>query len=252
MPDFTFDPSHTDETRSKAVLALDAVTAPIKTCSFSGLKEFEDCKYSSYLSRVKRFKRPSGAAANRGTAIHDLAENYVDGTLKDLPKELEDFSADFTYLRDRYRNEENTVHLEEDWGYKVDWTPTDWSNPELWLLMKLDSFVCEDATSARVIDYKSGKKFGNEIKHSDQGMLYGIGAFERYPDLQYLNIEFWYLDHNDRMVKSMTRKRSEILKPRYYSRLIAMTTCTDFPPNPSTHGCRWCPHKETGNCEWAM
>lgn len=252
MPDFIFDPTQTDEERARSIIAVDKANAPIKRWSFSGLKEFEECKYSSYLSRVKKLKRPSTDAADRGSAMHDTAEHYVDGRLKNLPAEFEDFSTRLTYLRDRYRNEKGSVRLEENWGYTIDWRATDWNHPELWLLMKLDAFVREDATSARVIDYKSGKKFGNEIKHSDQGMLYGLGAFARYPDLQFVKIEFWYLDQNEVLEKTLSRERSNILQPRYHKRGLSMTTCAEFPPNPSTHGCKWCPHKASGNCEWAM
>ena len=42
---------------------------------------------------------------------------------------------------------------------------------------KLDAYVKEDDTSARVIDYKTGKRFGNEIGHSQQCLLYAIAAF---------------------------------------------------------------------------
>jgi hypothetical protein len=56
--------------------------------------------------------------------------------------------------------------------------------PDVWGRIKLDAFVHETETSARVIDYKTGKAFGNEIAHSQQALVYAIGSFFRYPDLQ--------------------------------------------------------------------
>ena len=43
-------------------------------------------------------------------------------------------------------------------------------------------------------DYKTGKRRGNEIKHTDQGIVYVIGAMMRYPEIEYAQVEFWYTD----------------------------------------------------------
>ena len=38
---------------------------------------------------------------------------------------------------------------------------------DVWARIKLDAIVHEDETSARVIDYKTGRQFGNEIAHDN-------------------------------------------------------------------------------------
>lgn len=227
----------------------DAVDAPIKTVSFSLLKQFESCKYAAFLSKVKKFKGPSSEAADRGTAMHQDAEDCVrDGT--PVPKSLQRFETGFIKLQEEYA--EGRVILEEEWGFTKDWEPVTWSDPNLWLLMKLDVFHREDETSARVIDHKSGKKMGNEIKHSDQCLLYGIASFMRYPELEHITTELWYLDKGEKLTKPASRAHAMKFLQRYNDRLLAVTSETEFTPSPSTYNCRWCPHKATGNCEWAV
>ena len=53
--------------------------------SFSALKVFEECPYRTYISRVKRIAEPSSPAADRGSAIHQEAEDYVSGKLGEMP-----------------------------------------------------------------------------------------------------------------------------------------------------------------------
>ena len=66
-------------------------------------------------------------------------------------------------------------------GVLPKWEPTGWISPDTWARVKLDALVSETDTSARVIDYKTGKQFGNEIAHSQQALIYAIGTFFMYP-----------------------------------------------------------------------
>ena len=125
--------------------------------------------------------------------------------------------------------------------------------PDVWGRIKLDAFVHETETSARVIDYKTGKAFGNEIAHSQQALVYAIGSFFRYPDLQIAKTEIWYLDHGTMLEQVYTRDEAMVFMPKLHDRAIAMTTATKFPPNPSSYNCKWCSYGkgEYPVCEWS-
>ena len=56
--------------------------------SYSALKVFEECPYRTYISRVKKIPEPSSPAADRGTEIHQQAEDYVSGKLGEMPDTL--------------------------------------------------------------------------------------------------------------------------------------------------------------------
>lgn len=236
----------------------------VRAWSFSALKIFEQCPYRTYIKTVKGVKEPSSAAGDRGSRIHDLAEQYVDGTLDKLPTELSKFSSEFEELRELYAIKglrTSVVELEGEWGFTSDWQATKWIGKDVWARIKLDALVHDSETAGRVIDYKTGKKFGNEISHSQQGLLYAIGTFFRYPDMQFVQTEFWYLDQkrdsNNPMVKTYTREEAMLFAPGWHKRGVIMTTETAFDPNPSTHNCRWCPHKEAPEgeqpqCKWGV
>ena len=225
---------------------------PVATWSYSALKVFEECPYRTYISRVKKIPEPSSPAADRGSQIHDEAEQYVDGRIKEFPDSLKKFEKQFAELRAGYL--EGTVELEGEWGFTIDWTPTGWLSNDTWARIKLDAYVKEDDTSARVIDYKTGKRFGNEIGHSQQCLLYAIAAFMRDPKLQFVQTELWYLDKAETATQSYTRNEAMQFMPSYHERGVKMTTETDFEPRPSSSACRWCSYRkgEFPECQWGV
>lgn len=224
----------------------------VRSWSFSALKTFEACPYRTYISKVKRIPEPSGPAADRGSKIHDLAENYVNGNIEKLPAELNKFENEFVELRKLH--EAGQVELEGEWGFTIDWEPTHWLNDFCWLRVKLDALVKENETSARVIDYKTGKRYGNELTHSQQCLLYAIASFMRHPELEYVKTELWYLDQEETATFNYTREEAMEFLPGFHTRGIAMTTCVDFDPKPHKETCRWCSYKkgEFPECRWGV
>lgn len=206
------------------------------------------------MRAINKVKDEGNKNSNRGNDVHDSSEHFVRGN-QPMAKPLEKFKDNFLELKESY--DKGRVLLEENWGFDIDWGITDWFSDTIWLRMKLDAFEWKDDSqvAARAIDYKTGKRFGNEVKHAQQGQLYAIGAFMRYPTLQLLDVEFWYLDHNGKpVVWTYTREQAMKLMVGYNNRLLNVTTCTQFKPKPSKMNCMWCPYgKENGNayCEWA-
>ena len=220
--------------------------------SYSALKTFESCAYRTYISKVKRVQEDYGPAAARGTRIHDEAEQYVRHQTADLPDALKKFQQQFKELRELFA--EAKVETEGEWGFTLNWKPTGWIAPDTWARVKLDALIHESETSARVIDYKTGKQLGNEIAHSQQALIYAIGTFFMYPDLEILNTEMWYLDHGTTMEQTYTRDEAMVFMPKLHERAVTMTTATKFPPNPSNYNCRWCSFGKgpEPHCEWGI
>lgn len=233
-------------------LETDLELGLVRAWSYSALKVFEECPYRTYISRVKKIPEPSSPAADRGSEIHQQAEDYVKGILDPFPSTLAKFKDDFAVLRSLF--DEGKVELEGEWAYTVDWQKTGWMSPDCWARIKLDAFVREDETSARVIDYKTGKKFGNEISHGQQCLLYAIGAFVREPELQHVQTELWYIDKGETTIKSFNRAEAMLFMPQFHKRAVVMTTETDFEPKPSPNNCRWCSYRKGDypECKWGV
>jgi len=224
-------------------LTAEAVEQPklglVPAWSYSRLKSFEECPYKVYIASVKKIQEPQGEAAARGEAIHLQAEAFVKGDSEAIPKEfLSKFEVKIRDLRKGFV--EGRVELEGEWGFTINWTPTDWMAGDCWARIKLDALEFEDESSARVIDYKTGKKIGNEISHKQQGLLYAIGTFIRYPQLQFVRTEFWYVDQNEEMVTSYTRNEALRWLPQWTRRGMLLTTNENWRPTPSPNSCRWC------------
>jgi hypothetical protein len=229
----------------------------IDKVSFSRLQNFEKCKYLAKLMYVDRVPEPvrplppgkQEHANDRGSRVHDAAEMYVRGGVELIP-ELHSFKEEFDELRILFQ--EGRVHLEGEWAVNLEWEPVAWTSSDAWCRMKLDALVIsEDGTHARVIDYKTGKRNGNEIKHTEQGQIYQLATFLRYPDVDDITVEFWYTDHGQTDFKIYPRQMGVRYFEKFNNRLLAVSSCTDFKPNPNAFSCKWCPYN--GNaCEFGV
>ena len=222
----------------------------IKSWSYSRLLDFEKCPYSAKLKFIDKLPQESAPAAERGTAIHQLAEDFVNGTIKTLPPELSKFKDEFLALRARYL--EGKVSLEGDWGFTLDWETCDFK--EAWLRMKLDARVRTSPTEAVVIDYKTGKRYGNELKHGEQTVLYGLAEVLREPEVEEVTVELWYLDIDELISTKYTREAILRYLPQFEKRGLKVTTATQFPPNPNIFSCKWCSYgpAKGGQCEFGV
>lgn len=218
----------------------------IKSASYSRLLDFEQCRYRVKMKFIDKVPDEQGEHAARGERIHTLAENWVKGKGKTLPAELAHFKDEFHTMRRLFK--EGAVSLEGEWGFDKDWVPTDWKTAQL--RMKLDSCVYTSKKTAIVIDYKTGRRFGNEVKHGEQGQLYAIGTFMRDPLLEDIEVELWYLDKDELHNTHYSRIEALRYVQSFDERINKMLTAKEFPPNPNAFTCKWCPYgpNKGGQC----
>lgn len=228
----------------------------INAWSYSRLAIFEQCKFRAKLQFVDRIPEPvrplppgkTEHANDRGTRVHEAGEMFVRGGVELIP-ELRSFKPEFERLRELHK--EGKVSLEGEWGFDDEWKPVSWKCSTVWARIKLDAFVRLSKTHGVVIDYKTGKKFGNEVKHAEQCQLYQLAAFLRYPELEVIDVELWYTDQNELTHMRYTRAQGMRFLTNFTTRGDKMTSEVDFPPNPNIFSCQWCPFGPTGtgHCE---
>lgn len=227
---------------------LAAAVKVMRSWSYSRLVDFESCAYKAYLKHVERVPDPSPRpAADRGTAIHLEAELFINGR-GPFTDNLKHFKKDFASLRDHYKSKR--VSLEGEWGFNDKWEPCDYKTA--WGRIKADAVVMLSPEHAAVIDFKTGRKFGNEIKHAEQTQLYSLATAIRNPQVQEVTAELWYLDQDDLTSSTMTRGQiiNKLLK-YYDTRMRRMVNATRFPANPNVISCKYCPYGPggTGHCK---
>lgn len=228
----------------------------IKNWSFSSLQVYEKCPLQAKLKYVDRIPEPKSKFSERGTAIHDSAEAFVRGDVKELIPELSCYAEELHTLRDLYA--QGRVIVEQEWAHTKNWDQTDWRAEDAWLRLKLDFLVLmPDEITGMVVDLKSGKKHGNEIKHAQQGQLYTGCTFIRHPKLKRIITEFWYSDQDDITQVVYTPQQAAKFLADFDRRGRAMTEAKQFAAKPSIFSCKWCPYRPedaggTGDCKFGV
>ena len=209
--------------------------------SYSKLLDFEQCKLRYKYKHIERIPEEKNPAADRGTAMHQMAEDFVGNKIKSLPTELCKFDNDFMALRDRHSN--GLVSLEGEWGFDQNWEPTAYRTA--WLRMKADAVAFNASrTEAIVIDYKSGKKWGNEVKHGEQTQLYSIATASRMPTIKKIIAELWYLDKDELTTVTYTREQALGFIKGFDKRAKRIDRAHEtgiFEPSPNQISCQYCP-----------
>jgi hypothetical protein len=240
-------------------LNLEGLDMQLKAWSYSRLTVFDGCKYRAKLAYVDKIPEPprplppgkSEHANDRGTRLHEAAEKYVHGGVELVPELAQYFQHEFVRARELFKDGKATT--EGDWGFNRAWEPVAWMSSDVWLRVKCDLVVNMSESELVVIDYKSGKRFGNELKHAEQMHLYVVSSLCRFPKTKKVTTELWYLDQNELATMTYTREQGLRFLTSFERRGDHFVACADFPPNPSTHTCRFCPYKPkelggTGHC----
>lgn len=237
-------------------------TAPIPRInagSFSRLDDFESCKLRAKLKYVDRIPEPERGPPpkgkeewpdNRGERIHREGEMYVKSLTEHLIPELQHFAAEFE--KTRALHEAGHVECEQMWCFTAEWEPTherDFANTAF--RIKTDLTITISEGHLAIVDLKTGKRFGNEIKHAQQLQLYTLGAAIKYPHIEEFTAELWYADLNHLERLRCTREQALKFFRRWDERNKAMLNATTFPANPNRITCQYCPYTpwKSGHCK---
>jgi CRISPR/Cas system-associated exonuclease Cas4 (RecB family) len=180
----------------------------------------------------------------RGTRIHEAIEQYIRGEIEELPAEAEGAQPYADIFRDDYQADPATLLQEQMWYFDEHWSPLESYDGSYWLA-KLDVIkLIEDGLEAQIVDWKSGKKMGNEVKHADQIKTYVISAFAKYENLTHVECLLRYTDAKEETHIAMTRQQAIPFIPRLDARIKKFLNDTLCYPNPSVNHCRYCPYKQ--------
>jgi hypothetical protein len=222
-----------------------------KAWSFSRLSDFEKCPYMMRLKYIDKVEQPENPYIARGIRIHTSIEDFITGKSDTLDPEIKTFKNEINSLRERYKT--GSVEVEGEWAFTNKWVRCDWRDYEqVWLRVKLDSYVHLSEEVGVVIDEKTGSKFGNEIKHADQGQLYAGVAFIVHPEKKKHTVELHYLDKDDITRVDYKQGMAAKILVSFEKRAQKMLGATMFPPRPNIITCRSCPygrHKGNGYCK---
>ena len=221
--------------------------------SFSKLQDFSRCKLAFKIKHIDKVPEPERPLPkgktehgnDRGSRVHDNIETYIRGDHDALCYEAEKHFGTYIDLV-RVMYQDGIVEMEGQWGFSEDWEVAEWG--DAWLRMKLDLLIHVSPTQAIVIDWKTGRHFGNEVGHGNQLNLYAVATFLRHPELEDITVADYYIDHGVVTERAFTRTEALRFKRTFDKQGKDVTRCTEFPANPNKYSCQWCPWGETGHC----
>lgn len=101
-----------------------------------------------------------------------------------------------------------------------------------------------------IIDWKSGKYRDNPFY--DQLELYGIWLMEKYPDVNEVDLVFYYVEHDKFSVKTVTRDDVDTFKKNLIANIDVIEIEEEFAPKPSKSKCLHCPFFDTCSEEFGI
>lgn len=237
---------------------MDAETkGPIQSVSFSLIKDFEACPYRVYLSHVEKAPQPDHSddpkhPLVRGDRVHKEAEAYIRGE-GPLTKDLRKFEQRLTELAERYA--EGRVEVERKWAFDEHWDPCDWHNGVVRMITDVTEHLDDETKGLRTTDWKAGKSFNKDVEHTQQRQIYAIGAFMRYPHIQFVEVTHAYLDEGKEKTSRYTRANLPHLLPSWQKRIDRIRGALTFQPKANRGNCRFCDfgvNVGTGACPYAV
>jgi len=207
--------------------------------SYSRLSTYQTCPAKAKYQFIDKMVSAPNEAMARGSQIHTLSEQYVNGALKTLPKELESFTAEYKHLRklwgQRNKPGKPQVFAELQWGFNKDWVVCEWFGKACWLRVVIDIMVDSD-TEMDVIDVKTGQV---RDEHKEQLSLYAAAAFSKSPSVEKVNTKLWYVDKGIEVVETYERELHEAQIKQWNKAAKPLLSDRNFAPKPSGL-CRWC------------
>lgn len=221
--------------------------------SYSRYADFKECPFKFKCKHIDRIKEPPNAAMERGSQIHKLAEDYIKGTIKRIPKELKTFEALFKGLRKDCQKALGGVEVEGQWGFDANWQPVGWSDwNRCWLRVKMDVVRKPPGLGKVWIDdWKTGKLRDFNIEaYKEQLSLYALAAFKRDDTLEAANVSLKYLDTGDMYPSddelgyyTYYAKDVPVLEKDWKKKVNPMFKTKTYRPTPS-NTCQWCHYRK--------
>jgi len=216
------------------------------TWSFSALSAFSTCpKRFFHYNVIKDIQEPESSALREGSEMHRAFEARVrDGTRLPMPYvQHEDMLAKLVEAP-------GTTYAEQKLGLTKEFQPAGFFSNNVWFRTVID-FCKVRATSAVVIDYKSGKVTDDDT----QLALMAATIMHHEPEVETVKTAFLFANRDTLVSRVFKREGlSEIwggILPRV-AKLEEAAQREEYPPKPSGLCVKYCavtscPHHGTGS-----
>ena len=212
----------------------------IRKWSYSRYSMYAKCPAQYHWHYILKMPRDSSRALERGLDIHAKAENFVNGKITGMPKELEKFATEFKALKREFKRGHG--YCEPDISTNMDGSPAKMKTTDYFI--GFADFFHAPKAGLTVIDYKTGKQYP---EHQDQGHAYSTYLLQQNPEQKEIDVEFWYLDSGAVTEFHFAQKDLPRMLKLWERRINKMYADKKFNPTPHKF-CNWCAKKKAGKC----
>ena len=199
--------------------------------SFSQWENYAQCPRRWKHGYIDKLPRTSaGPAAQRGIAIHNSIEGYIQGEHDQPPTAYHRDILD--YFRNRSNGELVTEYAVE---FDSGWNRTGPKESQSGWVGVFDAVLIRPG-ELEIGEWKSGKP---KDSHADQRRMYTLMGFMAWPVDKVVATTYYFDGTSEPNRLTATRKAIPILKKQWDDRGKQMETDTFWPPRPGYH-CRWC------------
>lgn len=202
--------------------------------SFSRWEVASKCWARYEYQHLQKLPQPPSIHLERGIDTHEKGEQYLDGTVKRMPKEYAQFADEMRAIKKLDATAEGNYAFTKSW---VQCEPTDWSSA--WLRVKIDASVQQE-NELTLIDFKTGKPYPITKEQSE---LYAVAGFLLFEDVDTIEAEFWYLDSGEVVPYVYGRSQYPALKKKWGARGRELVAKRQFPPTTNGYNCKYCPFR---------
>jgi len=256
--------------------------------SFSRLSFYKNCPRAykfKYVDKMPTLTDPEQLdnqgnikppAWQRGSVVHQAMDDYINGKIPNLIPELRDLAIEINDAKRLKEKDPKRVLTEQNKYFDLNYNLIDMDSltddqksvtsggdicPKNYhVLIIIDLLIFnEDFTHATVIDLKTGRKHGNEVKHGQQTQLYALFTAIEYPRIQTLQTQLWYSDQKGAISAKDFTRDNVLMYLNFWNRSIEqMHADNNFFPNPHEQNCMFCSYglvnhsnkwiSKTGDC----
>lgn len=233
-----------------------------KLYSFSKINTFFECpkKFEfSYITKVDKDKEYTEPPYfRRGSFIHAYLANRLKGGDGALDKFSDIDISDKLILVDIAETALDNPYVQLSFDFDIhgiekkiflseDMKPSKQSNSIM--MGYIDYFAIHDDV-AIIIDWKSGK-YRPEASY-EQLELYAIWVLEKYPDINEIDLIFYYVEHDKLSIKTISKNEISSFKDNLLSNISTIENTTEFNPTPSKRACLHCAFFNTCSDEFGI
>ena len=209
--------------------------------SYSRWHTYDVCPLQFKLKNIDKLPEPGTPAMRRGNELHVATAQFLTGKASVLPADVMQHQSVTSLIREVQAFPDKLV--EQQWGFTQQLEPTGWFGKDTWYRAVLDVALLYEDCTGEVIDWKSGRKYG---ENKEQMELFALSFMWKYKPTKHVTTRLVYFDSGEQELMEFPIGDKERLTKKWLAKVEPMFKDTTFAPHPGKHCARCSFSRSTG------